>query len=208
MWEIYVPVLTSRIKKKISLVLLHWFLTVHWESDNVKGVQCCGVLFSRTTNKKGKPLLYEYLLHVSCLLKRTWSAVMTGVSLGLLKSTEAAQKGTKKKGVFLQKAGRILDAYLPGKIGTRSIKTALKNTNDLTNYNVHEGGSNQRPLRGWEQFDGRWRTPPTAAPGYDRTACMEEKINRFHQMSHWTHSRRGVVMVLMPQFTLWTCGGS
>lgn len=43
----------------------------------------------------------------------TLSAVTTGICLGLLKSREAAQKGTRKNGTFLQKAGRILDPYLP-----------------------------------------------------------------------------------------------
>lgn len=63
------------------------------------------------------------IYYTSFLLKCTLSAVMTGISLGLLKSTEAAQNGTKKKGVFLQKAGRMLDPYLPEKITTLSIKT-------------------------------------------------------------------------------------
>lgn len=47
------------------------------------------------------------------LLGLTLSAVTTGISLGLLKRTEAAQKGAKKKGTFLQKPGRMLDPYLP-----------------------------------------------------------------------------------------------
>lgn len=46
-------------------------------------------------------------------MKLTLSAVTTGISLGLLKSRDAAQKGTTKNGMFLQKAGRMLDPYFP-----------------------------------------------------------------------------------------------
>lgn len=46
-------------------------------------------------------------------MKLTLSAVTTGISLSLLKSRDAAQKGTRKNGMFLQKAGRMLDPYLP-----------------------------------------------------------------------------------------------
>lgn len=45
---------------------------------------------------------------------------MIGISLFLLKSRDAAQKGTRKKGTFLQKAGLMLDPYLPGQTSMSS----------------------------------------------------------------------------------------
>lgn len=64
----------------------------------------------------------------------TLSAVMTGISLGLLKITEAAQKDTKKKGMFLQNAGRMLDPYLPAQTATLSQSTAWNNTGYIVTH--------------------------------------------------------------------------
>ena len=50
-----------------------------------------------------------------------------GISLGLLKSTDAAQKGAKKKGMFLQKAGRMFDPCLPAGTRTSFIEKKAKN---------------------------------------------------------------------------------
>lgn len=57
---------------------------------------------------------------------------MICISLGLLKSSEAAQKGAKKKGIFLQNAGRMLDPYLPEQMRTSSIHVVTNNCADLT----------------------------------------------------------------------------
>lgn len=58
--------------------------------------------------------------HGENLLKATLSAVVIGITLGLLKSRNAAQKGTTKNGTFLQKAGRMLEPYFPTRATTSS----------------------------------------------------------------------------------------
>lgn len=54
------------------------------------------------------------------LLKTTLSAVVIGITLGLLKSRNAAQNGATKNGTFLQKAGRRLEPYFPIRARTSS----------------------------------------------------------------------------------------
>lgn len=73
-----------------------------------------------------------------------------GISLGLLKSTDAAQKGAKKKGMFLQKAGRMFDPCLPAGTRTSFIeKKATNNTdNDVMDQCFHVSGTHQQPRLG------------------------------------------------------------
>lgn len=119
-----------------------------------------------------------------------------GISLGLLNSTDAAQKGAKKKGTFLQKAGRMLDPYLPAGTRTSFIgKTATNTDNDVMDQCFHVSGTHQQPLLGWGQSDGPSRSPPTAAPGCGTTSCVDRKSTGFIMRTLRTPGRR-VVMSL------------
>lgn len=62
------------------------------------------------------------------LLEATLSAVVTGITRDLLKSWNAAQKGTTKNGTFLQKAARMLDPCFPARARTASAGKRRNNT--------------------------------------------------------------------------------
>lgn len=123
----------------------------------------------------------------SIVLKLTVSAVTIGICLGLLKSIAAAQKGTRKKGTFLQKAGRTLDPYLPAQ--TRRLLTVTGTIRETDKVTDHADVSHRWPPPGCERSDGRWRSPPTAAPGCDRTSCMEGNEKGLIKRPEWMNTQ-------------------
>lgn len=125
----------------------------------------------------------------------------TGISLSLLKSRDAAQKGTTKNGTFLQKAGRMLDPYLPA----RTISHQRHNKNPQTMWwipvFVSAALTDDHP---WDENNLMcdWGAGPQQPQATIGLPAWTENKKGLIEIFEWTHSAR----VVTPQLTLWTCG--